>query len=254
MFDSFYHLHIPKTGGRYLRYNVIDILTPYIEEKGIKVINKDVPITEPKFHASWDQQITDSTYIMTSLRDPISNLASLFFHIIVIDKDPQAFPNKIKYNSDLMTKEIFFESIKDLPYFFSGFQSKNFLYNEPFYNGNHDTSVQPATDIKKLFERINRINLLIKMEDMRVITPSSIAKKLIEDLELPITLEKFTEEYNKKTEYLTVANSIIQNDIVQDLVNSFTNTEKQNLYKYIREDLFLYSGCRNLFYKFGEEA
>jgi len=247
---SFYHLHTPKTGGRFIIWNVLDILKPYIRARGIYYHN-DVTIEQAGAHSAWPDWIDDDTYVMSTFRDPTTAISSLFFHLVVLDQKYQIFPNPASFQPKLLNKKYFF-NILETPGFvgsqLTNFQSKNFLYNRPFLNGPLDLDIDPEKQHDLLMSRVSRTNLLFKMEDIPK-DPWVIAQKLVSDLDLDLTEERFREEYRIRQEHLEAVNPLFKVKETREFIDSFTPKELEKIKPYIAIDRGIYS-TPNLFYVF----
>jgi len=252
-YTSFYHLHIPRTGGRFILNNVINFLTPYMREDGINVINP-VPIENPTAHACWHPDIDENTYIMSTLRDPSTHISSLFFQLIVADKSkPQIYPNPPSYDPSLFDKRILIGSLyygQDgvIPHMMNNFQAKNFLYTRPFIHGPIDPSIDAEAGILTVLERAKRVNFLMRMEDIPK-DPMVIADKIIKDLGLSVSLEQVKKDYETRLPYLNRLNELIVVPEVKKFSEDFDEEAKRHIWPKIRTDYHVYS-TDELFYKF----
>jgi hypothetical protein len=249
-YKSFYHLHIPRTGGRYVKHNIINFLKPYMIEQNIKIIN-DVEISSLTAHACWDKEINDDTYIFSSFRNPITHVSSLYYvQVVIKDLPDQIFPNKLDYDKLLFDKNLFMEYfINNVghSYMMSNHQSKNLLYKRPFINGPLDFSINPENNYADVLEKAQRINLFVRMED---ITNNQLvlAKKIIDDMDLQVSIETISERYNAEINQLKIWNSLFKVSDVTNFANSFNDDEKLIIYNKTEIDNLIYKN-NELFYK-----
>lgn len=252
-YKSFYHLHAPKTGGRFVLNNVLHLLYPHMEAAGIRVIN-NVPIEHPDAHGAWSTEIKEDTYVFSTFRDPVTHTCSLFFHMVALDQGPQFFPNPPTFTAKLLNPRYlinFMTAGGFNGHQMTNFQSKNFLYERHFYGGPLDFSINPEVQGDLLMQRLRRTNLLLRMEQIPQ-NPVILATKLIEDMELPLSVEQFKEEYLAKSDYLTVLNPLLIVKENADLARSLTEEDLDIIRPYIAIDQGIYSD-NSVFYTFDQE-
>lgn len=253
-YKSFYHLHIPRTGGRFIINNVLSLLYPYMREDGIDVIN-EVPIDQPMAHACWHPKINDDTYILSTFRDPLTHISSLFYlQVIAAGMPKQYYPDHPTYNEELFDKKIFINYLNGKPeyqYITNSFQSKNLLYIRPFLRSGYDYTIDADKQIIEVLDRAKRINLFIRMEDIPV-NPMLIAEKIIYDMGLSVSIDTIKKEYENRLLFLKKFNEIIVVPKVSEFANSFDDEEKKHIWVKIRTDYHVYS-TDELFYKFDTE-
>ena len=251
-YKSFYHLHTPWTGGRWVRENVLTFLVPYIKEAGIEVFN-EWPIEDTRAHSCWHPKIDDDTYIVSTFRDPLFHFASLFFHLSVADQG-QTYPNPITYNKEKFTQEymyrvLFGEEGPQTQYLMDNFQSKNLLYTSPLIDTkNIRVYIDPIKSINEVLIRAKRIDLLVKTERLPK-NPMLMVKKIVEDLNLPLdTVDKVNNEYLNKVSYLDNFNKLTTTPETKTFAEKMDTSQMK--YR-IRADLHIYS-IEELFYSFNE--
>ncbi len=253
MYNSFFYLHIPRTGGTHFRENVLENIKPLLINKNISIYDTSDDKTA---HWCWYKPyITDSSYIYASLRDPVSRLISQFCH--------QA-SNAIKYtntpyNISDINKDMFYKWIEDGYLKYKNVQSKSFVY----YNQNHNiyksaknlrwnTSDVPKLDhfmfdqdfinynfdIKDVFKNINKINFISKSEDMK---DGAIQEKIINYIIKDLGINyQYSISLNKNNNYNL--------EITSKLIDTFSKKELQSLYEYQNIDSEVYFS--NIFTKY----
>jgi hypothetical protein len=224
-----------------------------MEAAGIEVIN-NVPIEHPGAHSAWLPQINDDTYVFSTFRDPVTHSCSLFFHMVAMEDAPQFFPNPPVFTPKLLNSRYLVNYMTAggfNGYLMSNFQSKNFLYDRPFFGGPIEKDIDPAIKDDVLMQRIRRTNLLLRMEQIPQ-NPEVLAAKLIDDLELPITIEQFKQDYAAKLDFLTVLNPLLIVKENADLARSLTEKDLETIKPYIAVDQGIYSDD-SVFYTFDQE-
>lgn len=225
-----------------------------MEAAGIEVFN-NVPIEDPGAHGAWSRKITDDTYVLSSFRDPITHICSLFFHMVAIEQAPQFYPNPISFTSKLLDRRYLVNFISSGGFTgqqMTNFQSKNFLYERPFYGGPIDFSINPELQPDLLMQRLRRTNLLFRMESIPK-DPAVLAAKLIKDLGLNLTIDQFKEEYAANSEFLTTLNPLLTIKENADLARSLTEEDLAIIRPYLAIDQGIYSD-NSVFYTFDQES
>ena len=113
----FYHLHIPKTAGNYLRSELSVALENTFEHNGI---------TYTVGHTGWGH-VNDYTYTFTSLRDPAKRTVSHFSHLVGMSSYIER-KVAIEDRSNLTPKNMW-EWIEAYPDYISNYQTKNFFFD-----------------------------------------------------------------------------------------------------------------------------
>lgn len=170
--DSFYFLHIMKCGGTFIEKNILNPLRQPLNLNNINVINPNLL----GWHGLWQNSINESTYVVSGIRNPVKRTISHFCHDNNNNDSVSDCMNWIekKYN------------------FLKNFQTKNLMYtNDDIYG--YDSCINSfkfnnfVIDKKELYEKIKRINLLIKTDVMTHEDINLYLKKICTDLNLKIT-------------------------------------------------------------------
>ena len=211
-------MHTPKTGGRYIRGTVFDPIREQIENNNIEIIN-DKRID----HLNWHSKIDDDTYVVTVLREPVSQIISLYVHVLTTDNF-----GVLKTNIDFsLSKNEFYQTIKNnLNY--QNFQSKTFLRDEvdPFAIRAKEITVDEGI----LEKRINRVNLLLNN--------NSISKNAAQ-IQEKIFLDLGIDGIPKKRKH----NGILYNPYSKYFYDTFSNAEKNSISVYNKLDTDLYKNA-----------
>ena len=219
-FDSFYFLHIPKTGGRGFRHRLMSDMLPIIEQNGIENINH--------FHGCWSRNIKDTTYIFTILRDPVKRTISHYCHLVDYLESINR-PNILESSTEGLMKWI-----KQNENGVKNFQSKTFLYDNTdqkfiLYN---DTFKGISLDFDLVLERLDRVNFAVKLENFDS-NVDFISNKIMSDLGIDAKI--------KENSYEIFASSN-SDFIYQDLTD-----EQMNYIKSLLDfDYKLYDSVRDL--------
>lgn len=183
MNKSLYLLHIPKTGGRFIKQSILKHIA------GIDYLNNG------ERHSGWSKKIKDDTYIICILRDPVEAACSLYAHLILsntdesfnIDDDQDHVSHEIAKKINL-NKNFFLKWIENNKSYHN-FQSKNF-----FIEDTPSEMYEIDIDIDLLYSRINKVSLLIKTEDLKKNGPEAIVKKISKDLNVDINPIYFNDD------------------------------------------------------------
>jgi hypothetical protein len=184
MFDNIYFLHIQKNAGRFFLDSFI-----YPFSNDINILNDPREMNYNVFkhgpHLGWPKNITERTYIVTSLRDPIKRAVSEYVYYIgsIVGSISNGEENKIMH----LDKKYFIEFIEKNN-FYHNYSSKHLLYD--FYNEIEffykNEKLKERDSICKLEERMNRCNLVIKSEDISSIPSDKIMEKISKDLSVEL--------------------------------------------------------------------
>lgn len=186
-FDSFYLLHIPKTAGRFIREEVIYPLVPTMSRAGIQFVGRTL---EPNpHHIGWLDELSQSTYVMSSFRDPVEHAVSYFCERTTnwggYVKAPASTAD------EMFTKEKMLRQIKKVPYFYENHQSKFFIYNVAWMNSTkRNYSLDPKDHKDLVYSRVNRLNLFLKTTSEPFYS-IPLAKKICLDLNISFPERKF---------------------------------------------------------------
>ena len=188
-YTNFYFLHIRKTGGRYVKEHLI---------KHVKN-NIDVISTRVR-HEGWKDEISDDTYVFAILRDPVEYVCSVYAHMVSTkakllnpsdeqDKHTDSVKDHIvNINFD---KKYLFQFLEANPWIYN-LQSKEILNSAKPDKDIIDVIIQKYStnknvDKELLYERLNRINLLVKQ--VSLYNPESVAQKICNDLNIDLAGE-----------------------------------------------------------------
>lgn len=215
MYSGFTFIHIPKTGGHFLRTEVLEPLSSSFANKKIKFSMQ---------HTGWSN-ITDDTYIMTSLRDPVKRTVSHFCHYAKLNEMPVSLFE--------LNKWLEFNESK-----ISNFQSKFLFYipsNKKYFGSDFlqyfdDPNFLNISNIKyeDVINKIKKINVVINEKHLTLETSKILLNKIINDFN--IVDFKMTRPYN-------VYNI---NNESKNLYKKLNNKKIENLYDLNRIDSEIY--------------
>jgi hypothetical protein len=249
-YDRFFNLHIPKTGGTHFSENMLSSVESILNNNKIQT-NKDNDLPEyliPTRHWCWFKPfITDNTYIFSILRDPAKRIVSQFAWQA---KSAILYTNTKKTEKDI-NKENFYLWLESSDNLYKNVQSKNLVYYDEDYNSYiAETNTRwllnepPKKDHfmfkekfknyeinkKDLINNINRINFLVKSEDLFILGNQ---QKIINKILLDLNIEHRNFFINEKSqEYI--------NPISKKLFNEFSKKEIDWLYNYQDIDTEIY--------------
>jgi len=210
---SFYHLHVSRTNGRFFhRYILKDILQASKSEDTKFLIPEVIP--ENWTHHGWNNLISDDTYIICALRDPVEAIVSynLAFSAIV---DKEDFFNRI----DLVTN----------------IQSRSFIEWK-------NNKVDPHEDVELnkdlILSRLNRVNLLIDSKDININTYNKIKRKITDDLGFSDV--KYFDDLEDTDQFMSYG--------VKEFYESLTEEEINKIKEVNYMDVELYEAAKSLFF------
>lgn len=244
-YKKFYFLHIPKTGGRFLKRLFIDPVRDILQSNGIEFVEKNPNL----WHHGWHEGIDKDTYILSCMREPVSWTVSYFTHLKyqenkAIDIHPDHFHSQEILRQVELEKSQIFNWLEKEPYR-DNYQSKNFLLNpslsfkirmDQFFLNAH--SMGYTIDRAKLSDRLNRVNLLIKMEDLKVVDYNILLDKIFSDLNIQ---SDFRLPDNLDRNHLSIDTSNI-------LYNTLNDSDKEKIGAIMDIDSEIYN-TDNLFWR-----
>ena len=228
-FNSFYYLHIPKTGGRWLTSKLDNLLETFDHHK-IKTINDirehDSVIGQERTddsegyyeHTGWHPEINEKTFILATFRDPVKQICSLWTN-----------SNEKRIYASGINTELFLKDIK----------------NESSYLNNQSVSLSNSgklkdfgmslenLDIDLLIKKIDRINQIILIQD-KEIDFSKEMDLLLESMEIDLEV-KIDRWRNNIAAYKN------KNPMSRSLFNSLSDEEKQYIAELQNLDTALYN-------------
>jgi hypothetical protein len=212
---KFYFLHIPKTGGRYVKSYILD-----------QIKNKVEVIDKQERHSGWIEDIDENTYVFSILRDPVKMICSQYAHLVSqkagliedsLDMDQHTDHIKQNIVNINLDKHHFLKWIYANPWMYN-LQSKEILNGSTENKNVMDVIVQKHTFTKNvdkdlLYERLNRINLLVRQ--VSLYNPESLAQKICNDLNIDLAgeIEKDTSTYHN------MASSNLYNSLTEEEIS-----------------------------------
>lgn len=217
MFNQFYFLHIPKTAGRFYKVNVIDPIENILLKNNIKVSDKDPNLN----HNVWKKEYTtDTSYISSIIRDPASLMVSYYCHMFSLNEKGIILPD---FDIKNINKKIFFNWIKMHIKQLSNFQAKNFLIEE--IDSPNFTKSKNFADLNidkdMLYQKLNRINFLIRSDILEENNIIKIQNKILNDLSINIKIMNFEIKSSSK----------LKNDISKNFYDTLNKKEIDFLYE-----------------------
>jgi hypothetical protein len=197
--DTFYNLHIPKTGGIYINSYLLGSLRQPLKEKNVEVLSR---------HDGW-KWVNDKTYVVSSFRDPAKRIVSHFAYSARFDI----------YNEKplKMSKDGLFKWINKNMDYLSDFQSKNFFYvpkeSKMPYFFIKDQDFLNIKDIskKEVLNKINKIDIFFKDQLLNDKTINSAVEKICSDFDISKDIYMNKPRHNdleiSKSLYLELSNS-----------------------------------------------
>jgi hypothetical protein len=150
MKNSFYFLHIQKTGGRNFMYNFLQPIKPVLLESGVSWLNNN---KNGSGHNQWITEIDNLTYVASSFRDPCKQAVSLYVH------------QQIHELNNNISKEGFLRYVKNKEIgFVSNFQSKNIVSPTIYIEEKKTTFSNNYITKDEVLRKIYKMSLFIKPE------------------------------------------------------------------------------------------
>jgi hypothetical protein len=211
---DFYYLHLSKASGRFFRRYVLDdliVLTRHADNN-MKYLWPETPVDDWTHHG-WHDLISENTYLICSLRDPVEVIISYLMHHGGINNKNDFF-SRVRLNDNI--------------------QSKGFIRWE-------DNMVNPEAkvDFNKdlILSRLNRVNLVLDSKDINIKNYNKIREKIAFDLSIPFELDIKKED---TLEFKTPG--------VQEFYDSLTDEEISFIKEINYMDVELYEAAKSLFY------
>jgi len=208
-----------KTGGRYIRRNVLSPMRRQLNERGIELM-----LWNDDSHNGWHSRIDEKTYVISTLRDPVEHAVSYFAHVICLDNEGNL---KEDYSSSALTVENLIEFQNHDPVF-PNFQAKSFLHHE--LNRFEIYGNRRLFDYDLFNERKDRVNLFLDIKDISG-KDLVIQKKIFRDLGM----------FHAKPRSETSKSFL--NFESTDLFNKLSDKEKDLIRKYNKIDDDLYKNA-----------
>lgn len=239
-YQSFYFLHIPKTGGRFIREHVLDPVCEILKKNNVKIL--EIPKGVDR-HGGWHKDIDDNSYIFSIFRDPVECVTSFYAHLIgmevgystgiqIGDNSPDTnFLHLMEMGTEntknilkntKLSKDEFLYWITYSHYIYN-YQSKNIILtckeNEQMMDVSQKYTMDLHDNNKKLdkdllWERLKRINLFLRQDMLLKMDYQILADKILSDFGIE---EKFTVSKDIDMEY-------------------YVNYASSNLHKRIKEE------------------
>ena len=212
-------MHIPKTAGRYITYFVIEPIRDQLEKNNIKIINSNM-LT----HLNWHSEIDDQTYVITNLRDPASQIISLYVH-----KKTTTTSGRLVTSIDFeLQKKDFYDAILNNDNY-KNFQSKSFMMNELDIFALEGNSA--VVDQQLLEKRLKRVNLLLGVNNLE-----KNAIKIQEKIFLDLGIDGNTK--------ILQSNGVMFNPFSEYFYSKFSDAEKNSLREYNSIDKNIYENSQ----------
>jgi hypothetical protein len=165
MKNSFYFLHIHKTGGRNYMYNFLNPIKNILEKSNISWLNNE---KNGNGHEQWVSEIDDSTFITSIFRDPCKQIVSLYVHTELFNLNNNI--NKLR----------FLKYFKDNNGgFVTNFQSKNIVSPTVYNNEDKTTYYNQHITKDEVLNNISKMSLFIKPEILKEINQNTIQNKIL---------------------------------------------------------------------------
>jgi len=211
---DYYYLHLSKTSGRFFyEYTLRDLMILSKSYKGnIQYLYPETPVSDWTHHG-WHDLISEDTYLICSLRDPVEVVISYLMH-----------------HNGMTDKKNFINNINDI----NNLQSKGFIKWE---NNMVDPGVQVKFDKDLILSRLRRINLLIDSKDINIKNFNKIKRKIANDTSME---NVFYTEKEDSLEFKT--------DGVKEFCSSLTEEEISMIKEINYMDVELYEAAKSLFF------
>lgn len=235
--DSFYHLHIAKTGGTYVRHNITRFLSNNF---------KDNKIREIVSHNGWTY-VTPETFVLTTLRDPAKRTVSHFAYSLLVN----GYFNHEEYNDTVVknlflewlespnieaiknyqTKNLFFIAAPEVEVLPSANKDAATLLGDGFLHSDVEEFKTIDLSDKDVFARIKEVDIVLRDKNLNTDTSRDVVEAICND---------FGFEYQHKPVILSdfVNNNV--NDKSELLFGALSSKEIDRLYRMNDIDTELY--------------
>lgn len=238
-YDSFYFLHIPKSDGRRFTDSIIIPLKNsnpefivYNQEEYVPSDEKD---QSPFHHQGWDSRVSEKTYVVMIMRDPIERAVS--WYVDRIKSDVERTPGFNKNTKVHLLKDRFIDYVNTDSRFYN--PVSKYLLNDFGKDRSFLSNNEAINNVDMVLKKALRINMIIKMDTFIECDKTIISKKITKDMEVnPIMpdLDVFSE-----TDFYTNSES-------KKLYLSLTDLDKANIKKNLMIDYYIYNN-EDLFWK-----
>jgi hypothetical protein len=218
-YNKFYFLHIPKTGGRFFTRYITNQIEDTLKQNGVEIIK---PPDNALKHGGWHKDIDDNTYIVSVFRDPAEFFVSAVAHMHaqqngLIDDNNDFI---IKNNSKVLEISVdsLHEKLQQLKYL-KNFQSQNFILSptgNPILKESMNYCVEGKTfDNDLIYERIKRVNLMIRHNELKYMDYQLLINKISNDLgiEIDIDISSLDREHYKNNSSEVLFNKLSKDDL-----------------------------------------
>jgi len=232
-YNKVYFLHIPKTGGRFLTKYILRPIESTLKDNGIELVKSPEDMRQ---HAGWPSWIDDQTYIITVFREPCEFFVSSVCHSEAGKKgliDETQWHIIKESGKDLrVSKQELYDTLLRWEYI-KDFQSQNFMFNPgPEVKSilheskrKHDNKI--VLNKKEVYDKLNRVNLMIRTKDLKSMDYSLLIDKISKDLGIEINLDlpQTNKEYFKNNASEFLFNTLTQED--KDHINKSFMLDKE---------------------------
>lgn len=158
--NKFYHLHIPKTAGNYVRSELTFALEETFKENDIAFVVG---------HLCWVKYIDQHTYVFSTLRDPAKRTVSHF--AFMVQSPYFELEGTTLEDRDNPTAKEFMRWVEAYPEYINNYQAKNLIFNPPkhgamvpnnFFFLKEPSFLELHLDEAKVWEHARRVDLLMK--------------------------------------------------------------------------------------------
>ena len=216
-------MHIPKTGGSYIRSVLLD---PLCED--FNFYKKTTG-----WHYYWEP-VEEDTYVICSFREPVKRLISEF-----VFTNANHFPSKNKIEKNTRNLLNWVEENKGVC---SNYQAKSFFYEqkEPlvFQNTFNLILENMVIDEEMLYQRLNRVNILLKTNQLNVENLKMVRKDILNFFKLEDVL---TPSAPQKT-YNATLSRVLYEKLSPSEIQYLESLNKIDLDIYYNDSLFWNEG------------
>jgi len=163
--NEIYHLHIAKTGGHWVREEIVNALRGHVK------------IYEETFHHGWTP-VKPTSYVISSWREPAKRTVSHYAYLIKIGRIPV----------EKLTANDFFAWVKKNKSYLKNYQAKNILYsgsNKYMFETNYEFFENKNVNEDLTIERIKSFEFFIRDTQMIASNVNKIVSKMYKYFEMP---------------------------------------------------------------------
>lgn len=219
------YFHIPKTGGRFLSANTIDIFKHDLINKKISTADK---IGKSRHQSFYYLENNESIKPMVSIRNPIDRTISHYLYILQNTLSGDIKKDKIKFLNYITSEKCLIENYQSK--FICSNIKKLDLVDEDIYNSNIDNNL--------IYNRLSKVSYLIKTESINKNLCNRILLDCYKDYNINPNFWLINQVFTKKY-FINPESSILKNSLNNSEIKFIENIVKKDMEIYETSKYFL---------------